>query len=827
MPDPHVPDPLFALAVPPRLGEAWIPATDVSCFLEHLFRSGDASAFRLPGGDWAVTVKRSDVRAKVFWGTQELPAHALLDRVLNQREIKVTRRDESRRLVVDDVATEAALDRAEAIQAEWERWWRSDPERRERLLARYAEVFGSPPARDYASVSGDLGFPGLREGFSLAPHQRVAVARMLHDPELGLLHAVGAGKTAVMVCGAGRLRSEGRIRKPLLVVPNHMVEQATKEWVDLVPGARLLAASAAGVRTPQLRREFVARAAEGDWDGIVMSQDAFEAIPLTREAVAGYVARQLAGPIAEADRLRADDAPDRVIAEADRFLRRERQWLERLDVRPREEGVSFEQMGVDYLLVDELHHFLKQPVRSHLPGVARQGSTRAVDLMMKVDHLRAEAAGGPCFVGTTATPVIDNVADMHAVLRLCGPHVLERMGLSAFPAWTSVYARVETVMRRTLSGIEPRSVTRFAREDLLVRSVAECCDVKTATDLALPVPSLRVREDGRREPEVVVVPPSPEHQAYHALLRERIEAIRAGRVAPEVDNMLKVTADAQAAALDMRLVNGGAPVAGPTKIDIAADMLAETWRATRDVPFYDRDGRETVRGALQLAFCDLSVPRPGQWNVYEALREALYARGLPPGSVRFAHEATTTEAKAALFEACRTGPVAVLIGSTATCGAGTNIQPRLAGTVHLDPAPHLVDRIQRDGRAERRGNQNPEIYNRLIVTADSADTMRLEKLAEEAVLVGLLESRDPAQPFPWIDRCAEAVALATTSPDALARAADAHQAARDQHRHTARAQLSDAIQRLEPGQRDLVATRFAEPVTSPSPHPTPAPELGR
>ncbi len=652
----------------------------------------------------------------------------LLDAGLNQRLYTVYDEDADGRRVRNDAETLAARDKQEAVAVRFSAWVWEEPARAARLAERYNELFRSVvvPAHDGSHLS----LPGLADTFTPHPHQRDAVARILTDGRALLAHAVGAGKTATMIMSTMELRRLGLAAKPAVVVPNHMLEQFSREWLQLYPTARLLIADRDRL-SRERRKEFVARCATGDWDGVVFTHAGFARIPLGPDLYKRYLEENL-------ERCRAALAESRAgkglsVKRLERRLaQREERLRELLAAETKDDGVSWVETGIDRVTIDEAHCFKNRQVDSAIDGIATPGSRRAQDLDAKLWALRR--IHGPRVVTfATATPVANSIAELWTMQSYLQPDVLAEADLSAFDSWAATFARTVTALELAPDGGSYRMKTRFARFQNvpeLITLYRQVADVRTAEDLALPVPAL-----GGGRPETVVVPPSVALRAYVADLASRAEQVRSRSVLPDEDNMLKITGDGRRAALDLRLV-GERPDPTGGKLAAAADRIADIHRSTTGLRFVDECGQPHPRpGALQLVFCDVSTPSGRAWNAYDELRGLLVARGMPAEAVRFVHEAATDEGKARLFAACRDGRVAVLVGSTDKMGVGTNVQTRAVALHHLDCPWRPADIEQREGRIIRQGNQNAEVSILRYATEASFDIYMWQTVERKAAFI--------------------------------------------------------------------------------------------
>lgn len=731
-----LPADLGADEVEPRLGAAWIDADTHREFLAEILQDNSIRVEHPGAAVWAVRGNTHSVLARSEWGTRRMPAPQLAKAVLEQRPVQVTDELADGRRVINPVETAAAEEKALALQERFGEWCWEQPDRARRLLGEYNRLFNSIVLRDYGVEAQRLSLPGLAGGFTPLDHQRVAVARMLAEPAVGLFHHVGAGKTAEMIIGASELRRLGMIRKPAVVVPNHMLEQFTREWLQLYPQARVLAASSADL-AGERRRRFVARAASNDWDAVLMTRSAFERIPVSHGTQQQYEQREIAQLREMLSAARGGEGL--TVKRLERIvLAAEERLAAKLDGE-KDTGVCFEQTGIDYLVIDEAHAYKNLATVSNIRDAAIDGSRRASDLHMKLSYLRARH-GRRVITMATATPIANSVTEAHVMQRYLRPDLLAAAGVEQFDAWAATFGQTVTEIEMApTGGGNYRMNTRFARFQNvpeMLRMWHVFADVKTAEDLNLPTPRLRQRGDGERAAETIVIPAGREIREYLAQLAERAEQVRDRSVTPEEDNMLKISTDGRKAALDMRLVSGET-VAGLCKLDLAAEKIVELWEASRQNSYIDAGTGEPspVRGALQLVFCDLGTPSAGGWSAYEELRALLAARGIPADTVRFIHDARSDQEKGRLFAACRAGHVAVLVGSTEKMGVGTNIQARALALHHLDCPWRPADIEQREGRILRQGNQNPEIGIYRYVVEGSFDAYSWQTVERKAKFI--------------------------------------------------------------------------------------------
>ncbi|MFF1831123.1 helicase-related protein [Paenarthrobacter sp. NPDC058040] len=751
-----IPEPLRMDEVEARLGAVWVDADTHQEFVRDILADPYATVTNAAGSLWDVKANRHTLTATSSWGTQRMPASDILKQVLEQRPVRVTDEGEDKRRILNPTETAAAQEKAQLLQERFSEWVWEEPERANRLIDEYNRRFNSIVLRDYTTEGERLTLPGMAKDFSPRPHQRAAVARMLSEPAVGLFHQVGAGKTAEMVMGVMELRRLGMVNKPAVIVPNHMLEQFAREWLQVYPQARILAASSADLAGDK-RRQFVARASANQWDAVIMTRTAFQRVSLSPEAEAAYMRAEVAQVRAELEAAKSN-AGDNGRANASIIKRLEKAVMgreERLKAKldtPADPGISFEETGIDYLVVDELHDYKNLETPSNIPGAAITGSNRASDLHMKTEFLR-HREGRRVITGATATPIANSVTEMYVMQRYLRPDLLQAAGIKDFNTWAATFGQVVEEMELTVAGGDRFKLkSRFAKFQNvpeLLKMFHTFADVKTAEDLNLPTPDLAPRDgDGLRQPNMITVEPSPELRAYIQDIGDRVDAIQQRLVDSEEDNMLKVSSDGRKAALDMRLVDPGLYQAGPTKISATADLLASVYEEYKDRLYTDPSTGEPdpVPGALQLVFCDFGTPSE-KWNVYGELKDQLRRRGVPEHMVRFIHEAKNDNEKGRLFAAARSGQIAVLIGSTSKMGVGTNIQKRAVHLVDMDAPWRPADVEQRHGRILRQGNQNPEVRISQVVTKESFDSFMWQGLERKSrfinqIMRGRLDVRE-------------------------------------------------------------------------------------
>ena len=715
-----------------RPNASWLPADVVVSWLETITKK-PVKAERI-AGDWKIQIRgKVDLAVQSMYSTDRSSVQVVLTRVLNGQELREWKEAEGpdgRTIrVVDPEGTEALAEKAGLVVDHFQDWLWGDAERADLLQERYNDLFNGIALRDYSGARMSL--PGLAAGFTPRDHQVAAVARMIAEPSVGLFHEVGAGKTATMIMGLVEMRRLGMVSKPLVVVPNNMLEQFTREFKQLYPRANVLAAGGGDVAKAgdrDGRRVFVAQAAMGDWDAVVMTQGAFARVGLGRDTEATYI-EQLKSDLTDTlEEMKGSELSNRTTKEIEKqIVSLEERLKQLLDV-PRDDGITFEKSGIDYLCVDEAHGYKNLSVQSRVPDLNRPaGSKKATDLDMKLWYLREVKGRDRVVTLATATPIANSMIEMFVMQRYVRPDLLRNAEVYSADAWAAQFTEQVTAVEANHTG-QYRVSTRTAKfRNLpeLLRMWNTSADVKTAEDLNLPVPALAsVNRDGVPSPEVVSVRPTEAQKELISQIVERAEAIKSGAVDPTEDNNLKLSSDGRTYALDARLADEALePEPGEdTKVDIAARRIMRIYERTKDRRYVDGLGEAAERpGAVQIVFSDRGTPSD-RWNAYTGLRDALEALGMEPGRVRFIHEAANDLEKARLFAACRDGRVSVIVGSTEKMGTGTNIQQRAIALHHLDCPWRPADVTQREGRIVRQLNQNPSVEILRYVTTGSFDS---------------------------------------------------------------------------------------------------------
>jgi len=765
-----IPTDLTPAEIDARLGASWIEASDVQQFLREILDDPNVVVEHPGGSTWAVRGGRHSVLSTSTYGTERMAAGEIVGALLEQRQVRVSDEIEPGKRVLNLTETVAAQEKASEIGEKFSDWIWSDPDRATRLARHYNDTFNAIVLRSYDGAQMQL--PGLTVTFTPREHQTAAVARIVSEPSVLLAHEVGAGKTAEMVIGAMELRRLGMAQKPAVVVPNHMLEQFSREWMQLYPQARILAASIDDLSRDK-RRMLVARIATGDWDAVILSRSAFEKVPLSVREQQRYLDTQLSEMRRQLDNSKGGHGL--TVKRLEGALARAEERLKKLTDGVKDPGITFEETGIDYLMVDEAHGYKNLRTVSNIQGVGIEGSQRASDLDMKLDYLR-ERHGGRVATFATATPIANSVSEAFTMQRFLRPDLLDAAGLTDFDTWAATFGEVTTDLELAPDGSRFRMQSRFAKfrnVPELLRMWHVSADIKTAEDLQLPTPALR-----NGQAETVVVPATEELTAFMGELSARADKVQARAVPPEEDNMLKVATHGRMAALDLRLL--GRDPGQDAKLAAAATRIAGIHHANADRAYPDSD----VAGSLQIVFCDLGTPsarsRGGGglsagWNAYDELKQLLIERGVPAEKIRYVHEARNDKEKGEMFAAARNGRISVLLGSTEKMGVGTNVQARAIALHHLDCPWRPADIAQREGRLLRQGNLNPEVEVIRYVSEVSFDAYLWQTVERKArfigqVMRGRLDVREIEDIGDTALSYSEVKALATGDPRILEKA---------------------------------------------------------
>ena len=762
------PKDLEASEIAVRLGATWLAPELIKQFADELvdapyYVRDRVKVLYIPlTGVWNVTNKSftgGNIKATVTYGTQRANFYHILEESLNLRDVRVfdTKEDMqgNKIRVLNAAATQEAQMKQQQIEDAFKDWIWKDPTRRQMLVKEYNERFNSLRPREYDG--SHILFHGMSPEITLRPHQKNAIAHILYGGNTLLAHVVGAGKTYEMVAAAMEKKRLGLCSKTLICVPNHLTEQLAGEALQLYPNANILVARRTDFEKAN-RKRFCAKIATGNYDIIVIGHSQFERIPLSQERQVEYLQSQIHDVISQVAQLKEERAENFTVKQMERMRKQLEKKLDKLNDQSRKDDVvTFEQLGVDSLMVDEAHAFKNLAVLSkmrNVAGISQTESQRASDLYMKCRYLD-EITGSRGVVFATGTPISNSMAELFTMQRYLQRETLEQHGLSSFDAWASTFGETVTAVELAPEGTSYRTKTRFSKFynlPELMSMFKQVADVQTADMLNLPVPKL---VGGK--PINVALPPSPQQKQMVADLADRAEEIRAGNVDPTEDNMLKVTNDGRKLALDQRLIDPNLPENPNDKVHACAENVYRIWSETKD------------KKLTQLVFCDLSTPKPDGFNVYDDLRNLLISMGIPENEVQFIHSANTEVKKAELFAKVRSGDMRVLMGSTGKMGAGTNVQRLLVATHHLDCGWKPSDIEQRNGRMIRQGNTNAEVYEYRYVTEASFDSYMWQLLETKQKFIGqIMTSKSPARSADDLDDAAlsyaEVKALAAGNP---------------------------------------------------------------
>ena len=748
------PKDLEASEISVRLGATWIPAEYVQQFLEELLdapyytRRMVKVEFAAYTGSWAITNKKfgdGNIKATVTYGTNRANAYLIAENALNLRSTqirdKVTAADGSVSWVLNKEATQAAQEKQRQICEQFQDWIFKEPERRQRLVAIYNEKFNALRPREYDG--SHLKFPGMNPEITLRPHQLNAIAHVLYGNNVLLAHEVGAGKTYEMVASAMEKKRLGLCSKTLIVVPNHLTEQMASEALLLYPNAEILVAKKTDFKKEN-RKKFCARIATGNYDIIVIGHSQFEKIPLSAERQHMYLQRQIDDVIDQIALLKSSRAENFTIKQMERTRKQLKKKLDKLnDQQRKDDVVTFEDLGVDSLMVDEAHYFKNAMIATkmrNVAGISQTESQKSSDMLMKCMYLD-EVTGGHGIVFATGTPISNSMTEMYVMMRYLQRGLLEKEGLLNFDSWASTFGESITAIELNPTGTGYRTKTRFARFYNLPELMSlfkMSADIQTADMLHLPVPEL---VGGK--PTNVVLQPSEVQKRMVKGLADRAEKVRSGKVQPTEDNMLRITNDGRKLALDQRLMNPLLPDDPCSKANACVDKVYEIWEKTKE------------QRSTQMIFCDLSTPKEDGFDVYNDVRDKLVAKGIPKEEVQFIHDADTETKKAELFGKVRNGTVRVLMGSTQKMGAGTNVQTRLIALHHLDCPWRPADIAQRNGRMVRQGNLNKEVSIFIYVTESTFDSYSWQLVENKQKFISqIMTSKSPARSCEDLDEAA-------------------------------------------------------------------------
>ena len=744
------PKELEASEIDVRLGATWLAPEIIQRFMQETFqvpyylRHDVNVRFSPYTAEWRVQGKSAlghgDIMSTETYGTHRANAYKILEDTLNLKDVRIYDTIEDAegkpKRVLNKNETTLAQQKQQAIKDAFANWIWQDPQRRISLVKQYNELFNSTRPREYDG--SHIHFVGMNPEITLREHQRNAIAHVLYGGNTLLAHEVGAGKTFEMAASAMEAKRLGLCQKSLFVVPNHLTEQWASEFLHLYPNAKLLVARRKDFETAN-RKKFCARIATGDYDAVIIGHSQFERIPLSFERQERIIQDQIAETLLAINELKANAGENFTIKQMERTRKTLEAKLDKLRADSRKDDViTFEQLGVDRLFVDESHFyknlFLTTKMRN-VAGLSTSEAQKSSDMFGKCRYLD-EITGGRGVVFATGTPVSNSMTELYTVMRYLQYSTLQQKKLTHFDCWASTFGETTTAIELAPEGTGYRARTRFAKFfnlPELMSMFKEVADIKTSDQLHLPVPEAKF--------ETVVVKPSETQKAMVQELSKRAAEIHSGNVDASVDNMLCVTNDGRKIGLDVRLMNPLLPDDPNSKLNICVQNVLKIWEEGKD------------QKLTQLVFCDLSTPKnDGNFNVYDDIHKKLVAAGVPESEIEFIHSADTEAKKAALFSKVRSGDVRVLLGSTAKMGAGTNVQQRLVAVHHLDVGWKPSDMTQRNGRIIRQGNMNKKVKVFNYVTEGTFDSYLFQTLENKQRFISqIMTSKSPVRSCDDVD----------------------------------------------------------------------------
>jgi len=760
------PKDLTASEISVRLGATWLPGDDIKQFMFELLQTPFYAQcnirvnFSQYTAEWNIENKsfdRNNVMANSTYGTDRINAYKIIEETLNLRDVRIFDyvEDEygNRKPVLNKKETAIAQGKQELIKQAFQDWIWKEPSRRERLVKLYNERFNSMRPREYDG--SHITFSGMNPEITLRPHQINAVARIMYGGNTLLAHVVGAGKTFEIVAAAQESKRLGLCNKSLIVVPNHLTEQWASEYLQLYPSANILVATKKDFETKN-RKKFCARIATGDYDAVIIGHSQFEKIPLSVERQANMLQQQIDEITEGISEMKYRRGEKFTVKQLEKTKKSLQARLDKLNDQSRKDDViTFEELGIDRLFVDEAHSFknlfLATKMRN-VGGIAQTEAQKSSDLYMKCRYLD-EVTGSKGVIFATGTPVSNSMVELYTMQRYLQYESLKDRNLQHFDAWASTFGETVTAIELAPEGTGYRTKTRFAKFynlPELMMMFKQVADIQTADMLKLPVPEV--------ERKNIAIAPSDMQKEIVTSLGERAERVRNKMVDSSVDNMLLITNDGRKLALDQRLINESLPDDPNGKVSVCADNIFKIWQRT------------APQKSAQLVFCDLSTPHnDGKFNVYDDIRSKLIAKGIPETEIAFIHNADSEAKKKDLFAKVRSGQVRVLIGSTFKMGAGTNVQKRLIALHHIDCPWRPADLQQREGRIIRQGNENPTVEIYTYVTKETFDSYLYQMVENKQKFIGqIMTSKSPVRSAEDVDEqalsYAEIKALATGNP---------------------------------------------------------------
>ena len=759
------PQNLDASEIEIRIGATWIDPKYIDDFMGEVFQTPHylldpgavKTSFSNITSTWNIAGKNAETSrsfANTTFGTTRVTAYKLLEDTLNLKDIKIYDTFDERR-VLNKEETTIASQKQENIKEAFKDWIFRDPERRQKIVETYNELFNSVRPREYEG--SHLTFPGMTPDIELKPHQKNAIAHILYGNNTLLAQCVGAGKTFEMIAAAMESKRLGLCQKSLFVVPNHLVEQWASDFLRLYPGANILAARKKDFE-PANRQKFCSRIATGDYDAVIIGHSQFEKIPLSDERQKNTIIQQIDEIEKGLRKIKAENDERFTIKQMEKTKKSLETRLAKLyDQTRKDQVVNFEELGIDRLFVDESHNyknlFLYTKMRN-VAGIPQTEAQKSSDMFAKCQYMD-ELTGGKGITFATGTPISNSMTELYTNMRYLQYGTLKRLGMTQFDSWAASFGETQTAIELAPEGVGYRTKRRFSRFFNLPELISvfkEAADIKTADMLNLPVPEAQY--------ENVVLKPSEYQKEMVASLANRAEAVRNQLVSPYQDNMLRITNDGRKLALDQRLINEMLPANENSKVAVCAEKSYHIWEET------------TSERSTQLIFCDLSTPRKNRdesFSVYDELKSLLMKKGVPEDEIAFIHDANTDQKKAELFAKVRSGQVRFLIGSTSKMGAGTNVQDRLIALHHLDVPWRPSDIEQQEGRILRQGNRNRKVKIFRYVTEGTFDAYSWQLIENKQKFISqIMTSKSPVRSCEDVDESAlsyaEVKALATGNP---------------------------------------------------------------
>ena len=713
-----MPEELTASDINVRLGATWIPQKDIEDFTFNLLKTPGYDRWNIKvrfsphTSEWNIEGKSVDSTndlANMTYGTSRVNAYKLIENALNLKDTKVFDQvindDGSKTSVLNKKETMLASQKQELIKEEFKNWIFEDPDRRYRLEKIYNEKFNSIRNREFDG--SNLTFDGMNTEIRLREHQKNAIARTLYGGNTLLAHVVGAGKTFEMVASAMESKKLGLASKSLFVVPNHLTTQIGREFMQLYPSANIMVADKKDFQ-PKNRKRFIGRIATGEYDAVIIGHSQFEKIPMSKEYQVRHIQDQIDDIVSFIDENKRNRGENFTVKQLEKTKKKLLVRLEKLnDDFKKDDVITFEELGVDKLFIDEAHNYKNLFLHTKMRNVAGIGQSEAFkssDMYMKCRYMD-EMTDGKGVVFATGTPISNSMTELYTMQRYLQYDDLKARGLEHFDAWASTFGETENTFELSPEGTGYRQKTRFSKFynlPELMSMFKEVADIKTSDMLNLPVPEASF--------EVIKTKPTEEQKEILEAISDRADAVRNNQVEPTEDNMLKITNDGKKLALDQRLINPLLPDDPNSKVNVCVKNIFSIWDKTKE------------SSSTQLVFSDMSTPKgDGEFNIYDDIRNKLVNMGIPKDEIAFIHEADTDKQKDELFSKVRRGEVRVLLGSTQKMGAGTNVQNKLIALHDLDVPWRPSDLEQRSGRIVRQGNENDKVNIFRYVTENTFD----------------------------------------------------------------------------------------------------------